>query len=505
MDRQPSGSAGRVTQLLAIALLAAAPFATGVAIAEADEVGISQLDTALFRVPKAGACKPEGGLRGWPLGVDAPPLPFAPGDNFAIDQLPLLEAYFPPQLWRERERFFYAGMRLEIGPCFADYAPPGFFADASERFRGRARLLPNGGLADYVAGTPFPPDSIDPAAADAGLRWAWNVAHRYQAAGFRGRFRISDMVGREGRAEPFEGELFKLQFAHRADRGASGYTADGARNKHWVAGGQLFAPFDAREYAWRQYRDLAHEADPARSDDLHAYLPDWRRVRRLAASGIEGLYMPSFSVGVVKPATIAGMGAGVSAGAVGAASDAITTKRSGFEGLEIRPLLYDWKILGVQDVLAPINAMAPAYPQMSDREFGPWGLSFASDRWDLRRALVLEGKVRGARGAQGVSRMVLYVDLQNRVPLYYLSFDRRDEAIDVGVYVGRWSEDRPDYPPWPDDAERPVRVIDSAGAAFANLADIGGWRRESWEAVSTPPDARAVRRLVSVNNLTKRR
>ena len=130
MDRQPSGSAGRVTQLLAIALLAAAPFATGVAIAEADEVGIPQLDTALFRVPKAGACKPEGGLRGWPLGVDAPPLPFAPGDNFAIDQLPLLEAYFPPQLWRERERFFYAGMRLEIGPCFADYAPPGFFADA---------------------------------------------------------------------------------------------------------------------------------------------------------------------------------------------------------------------------------------------------------------------------------------------------------------------------------------------------------------------------------------
>ena len=42
---------------------------------------------------------------------------------------------------------------------------------------------------------------------------------------------------------------------------------------------------------------------------------------------------------------------------------------------------------------------------------------------------------------------------------------------------------------WPDDEERPVRVIDPVGAAFANLADIGGWRRESWEFVSTSPSA----------------
>ncbi|MEE8507610.1 MAG: DUF1329 domain-containing protein [Myxococcota bacterium] len=460
-------------------------------------------------LPDPEVCEPRGGLRGWPIGVDAPPVSFEPGDTFSVEQLPLLRAYFPPELWSQRERFFYEGMRLEIGTCFADYSPPAFFLSAGASFRGKARLLPNGGLADYTAGLPFAAEDIDAGDEEAGIRWAWNVALRYQGAGFRGRFRITDMVGREGRAEPFEGELFKIQLAHRADRAAEGYTAKGARSKHWVAGGKFSAPFDAREYAWRQLRDLEHERVAERSDDLHAYLPDWRRVRRLSASGVEGLYMPSFSVGVVKPSTMVGMGGSVGASsgvaAMASGADAITTKRSGFEGLEIRPLLYHWRVVGVQDVIAPINANRPSYPAIGEREFGPWGLSFASDRWDLRRALILEGRIRAARGAKEVSRMVLYVDLQNLTPLFYMSFDRQDEAIDVGVYVGRWSEERADYPRWPDDPERPVRVIDSVGAAFANLADIGGWRRETWDAVSTPPDDRTVRRWVSVGNLTKGR
>ncbi|MCZ6783903.1 MAG: DUF1329 domain-containing protein [Proteobacteria bacterium] len=464
-----------------------------------------------WTVPPPGSCQPEDGLKGWPPGQDAPPVPFQPGDAFDLEQLAALKDYFPPQLWAERERFFYEGMRLEIGPCFADYSPPGFFTDATEAFKGKASLLENGGLQGYTAGLPFAPDTIDPAEPRAGLEWAWNVATRYQAAGFRGRFRISDMVGREGRAEPFEGQIFKIQLAHRADQAANGYRDKAARSKHWVAGGEFFMPFDAREYAWRQYRDVEHLEEVDRSDDLHAYLPDWRRVRRLGASGIEGIFMPSFSVGVVKPATIAGFGAGggsaggavSAAGAMGAGADAITTKRSGFEGMEIRPLLYDWEVKGVHDLLAPINAANPSYPELKDREYGPWGLSFASDRWDLRRALVIEGKTVNSRGATSVSRMILYVDLQTLAPIYYMSFDSRDEPIDVGQYVGRWSEDREDYPGWPDDPERPVRVIDTAGASFANLADIGGWRRETWDLVSTPPDGNQVRKLISVNNLTK--
>jgi hypothetical protein len=80
-----------------------------------------------------------------------------------------------------------------------------------------------------------------------------------------------------------------------------------------------------------------------------------------------------------------------------------------------------------------------------------------------------------------------------------------DEMSNVGVYAGRWSEAREDYPRWPDDPERPIRVIDSVGAAFANLAESGSWRRESWGNVATPPDDKKVKRMVSTGELTKRR
>jgi len=453
-------------------------------------------------IPPPGGCQPADGLKGWPIGVDAPPLPFDTGDSFALDQMAVLEGYLPPEIWKQRERFFYEGMRLEIGPCFADYSPPAFFDAATKRFAGKAKLRDNGGLADYQAGLPFVPASIDPRDTEAGLKWAWNVANRYQGAGFRGRFRVSDMVGRAGRAEPFEGEIFKIQLAHRADRPKDRYRAKGARNKAWVAGGKFFTPFAAREHAWRQYRDLSHETKRERSDDLHAYLPDHRRVRRLSAADVEGLYMPSFSVGVVQATTLTGLGG---MGSVGSAATSLTTKRSGFEGLEIRPLLYSWKVLGVQDVLSPINSNTPVYPEQKEGHFGTWGLSFASDRWDLRRALVLEGRSLVDRGERDPTRMLLYVDLQTLSPLYYMSYDARDEVMDVGQYVGRWSEARPDYPPWPDDAERPVRVIDSVAAAYANLAEGGGWRRESWDVVATPPSDREVKKLLSVSNLTKGR
>jgi hypothetical protein len=75
----------------------------------------------------------------------------------------------------------------------------------------------------------------------------------------------------------------------------------------------------------------------------------------------------------------------------------------------------------------------------------------------------------------------------------------------VGMYAGRWSEDRADYPRWPDDPARAVRVIDPVGAAFANLAEHGSWRRESWANVGTPPPDAEVKRLLSVNQLTKGR
>jgi len=466
-------------------------------------------------LPPPDACTPSGGRLAPGRPEDATPLPFQPGDVVGIDRVAVLANFLPAFFWQERERFFFDGMRLEIGPCYRDYAPPGFYQDATKAGEGKARLDDEGGLHDYGAGLPFAPARIALDDPQAGLKWLWNVEHRYQGAGFRGRFRLVDLVGRTGRAEPFTGEMFKILLTHRADRPAPKYEAANARGNLWVAGGLFFTPFDAREHAWRQYRHVESMTSARRTDDLHAYLPQWRRVRRISAANTEGLYMPSFSVGVVQSQQLP-VAAGGAAGAGGAGAVAgggagmagggatIQTKRSGFEGLELRPNLYAVRVLGLHDVLAPINLANAVWPANEDRDFGPWGLSFASDRFELRRALVLEATQREAAEASETARMTLYVDLQTLHPLYVATFDTDGEMTNVGVYASRWSEDRPDYPRWPDDPGREVRVLDPAGAAFANLAESGSWRRESWELVSTPPSDDEVKRMISTVQLTKR-
>jgi hypothetical protein len=484
--------------LLAIVLV----FAAGPALAQ----GASP-----WAVPGEGSCAPSGGTHVKPGAPpeDAVAAPFKTGETFAIDRIAVLERYLPEFLWTNRERFFYEGMRLEIGPCFRDYGAPGFFVAATEQGRGKATLTGAGGLSGWTAGLPFHPADIAAGSKDAGLRWLWNVQSRYQAAGFRGKFRMTDLVGKIGRAEPFEGEMFKLITSNRADR--PGYAAPGAKGRSFVAGGLFDKPFDARQYAWRQFRPEEMLTDAGRSDDLHAYLPQWRRVRRINSARTEGIYMPSFAVSMAPTQVLPVAGGAGGAGAVGAvqapgdAGGTIQAKRSGYEGLEFRPLLYDVTVVGLHDVLAPINATTPSYPENPDREFGPWGLSFASDRWDLRRALVLDLRAKQGTGSEIEARQILYVDLQTLQPLYIATYDDKNEMTNVGLYVGRWSEDREGYPRWPDDPERAVRVIDPAGAAFANLAESGSWRRESWANVSTPPADDDVKRLLSVNQLTKRR
>ncbi len=493
--------------LVILLLLAAWPASAALA----DESTPSAKPSA-WALPAPGACQPAGGLVAGPGGSpeDAPAaLPFKTGDVFELERLDVLQDFLPEFVWPHRERFFFDGMRLEIGPCFKDYSPPAFYDEATEAFRGQAKLSADGGLDDYTAGQPFAAGDLASEDPQAGDKWLWNVEFRYQAAGFHGKFRMTDLVGRIGRAEPFEGEMFKFQMAHRADRVEDGYVAPGARSKHFVAGGIFYKPFDAREHSWRQYRDLKHELEIKRSDDLHAYLPQWRRVRRLNANQVEGLYMPSFSVGVVQNQQLAvgvgGGGAGIgAAGGVTGVGGTVQNKRSGYEGLVFRPLLYETVVLGLHDVLAPINTTVPGYPENEDRDFGPWGLSFASDRWDLRRALVLEMRAKDPTGDLN-SRQVVYVDLQTLQPLYMATFDGKEEMTNVGLYAGRWSEDREGYPAWPDDEARPIRVIDSVGAAFANLAESGSWRRESWDNVGTPPPDKTVKRMTSVSGLTRRR
>jgi hypothetical protein len=449
-------------------------------------------------LPTEGSCASHGRLRGWPLGEDAPPFALEPGEVIGAERVSQIQGYLPPVIWDNRERFFFEGMRLEVGPCFRDYSPPPAFRDATEKFRGQARLADDGGLVSHVAGLPFPPDAIARDDSRAGSMWAWNVESRWQAAGFRGKFRIVDLV----HSEPYEGEIWKRELARRVDRGADGYRVPDTGTHLWAAGGRFFEPFSARGLAWLQLRDVASTTDATRWDDLYFYMQKTRKVHDLPASGVEGVFVPSFSMASQRGEPSPGSGAEASSAPdAGSGPSTFERKSSGFEGLESRPLLYSFRVLGVQDILAPINSANAAYPTQPNRDFGPSGLSWASDRWDLRRALVLEGRAReGAKlSDSGLAHTVLWVDLQTLYPLYFASYDAKGDTVDVGYWVGRFDGDPA------ESGGGALRVIEPVGAAFANLASRGSWRRESWEVTSsTEPDGE-VRRALSVGNLTKSR
>jgi hypothetical protein len=491
---------------LALALAAATPVT-----AESDP----------WQLPTAGACSPSGGLRGSDDDAAAR-FPYRSGDAVELAKLSTLRSFLPPELWEQRERFFFEGMRLEVGPCFADYAPPAFYAEAAQPAAVR---LTDGGLEGYRAGAPFPARGLAADDPDVAAKWAWNAALRYQGAGPSGKFRIVDFQRGQDQTFTHEGEFFLFQLLHRAD------LADGklpfADDALFAAGGRFLEPFPARHFAWRQLRPADALRNPDATDDLYAYLPEYRRVRRLPAARLESLYLPLYGVGgqIQQGLAVAsgpsggsgvsgagGAGGGVSAGG-GAASlgdpgpdvgGDVPTARSGFEGLALRPNLWRWRLVGVRDVLAPINLRSALYPADANRSFGPSGLSFANDRWDLRRALVLEARAKDAAAPDGEARVIWYFDLQTLTPLYTMSFDAQDRPMDVGVFAGRWSEEREGYRPWPggDAKDKDVRVIDPVGAAFATSADTG-WRRESWDVVSTPPSEGELRELISVSELTE--
>jgi hypothetical protein len=454
---------------------------------------------AAWVVPAEGVCRPEAGLLGAPGAEEnSTTLPLAPESTVAWAQIGALRRFLPKEVWEQRERFFHDGMKLVVGPCFRDYAPPGFFESATEASRGKVTLNDDGGVDvdGSFAGLPFAPDTIDPADPSAGARWAWNVQERHQGAGFRGRFRITDLFGHGGYAEPFEGEIFKLLLMQRTDRPERSFQVPFANGMHWVAGGAFDAPAQAKRFAWRQYRSLQNRRDPELRDDLHGYRPEWRRVRRIPSTEVEGLYAPAFRVELVA----LGRNAAPREDGVDAEID---VARSGFEGLEMRPILWSFRYVGQQDLLAPIDLSQPVWPEDAARDFGPSGLSLASDRWELRRSLVLEAIRRAGPDPRGIVREIRYVDLQTLVPLYTIAFDAKDAAIGITIFAGRWSEDRSSYPAWPDERKRPVRTIDSAAAVFAGPASGASWRRESWDLVSTPPSDVEARRLESLATFGK--
>ncbi len=434
---------------------------------------------------------------------DAAPILLEPGTRVTIEGMPALRELLPPELWIHRAEFFSPGMQLEVGPCHRRFPVSDSYARASEQYAGTARLDAAGNLLDYRAGIPFRPSSIDPEAPDAGARWAWNLAFRNRGAGPLGRFRLSEMPPAQARPLVYQGRFFLLQTGHRADLPAPDHAVPEARDAVFIGGGRFSEPFDVRELAWRQIRPHTALRRYREPDDTFVYVPTMRKMRRAASSFVDGMFVPRYqAAGDDGGGAISlgggglGGGAGLPGGAISpraAASAAVSEHvRRGFTTLLLRPNAYHWRLVGFRELLAPINVVVEGYPALTDRNFGRSGLSIASDRWDLRYAVVLEGRARDPGG--GFDQLILYVDHQTQLPLYAVA-RRAAQIVDVAIAAHRFSGDVPGYPEL-REGERSF-VFDPVAELGYGPIDRSGWRRESYDTRSLPLPSSEIRRYTS--------
>jgi hypothetical protein len=459
--------------------------------------------------PPEGQCPQRNAAPGAAPEIDSGGPLVREGEALSLERLLELRRLLPPELWSHRDVFFHEGMRMEIGWCHRRYSTAPFFAEATRTFAGRARLDAEGNLADYVAGLPFPPESIDPAAEDAALRWAWNFEMRYRGAGPVGRFRLVDLPDRVGVPETYLGDFFLVKTGHRADLAASDYRVPESTRTSWVAGGKFVEPFGARGLAWRQLRPREVEADWSKPDETFVYIPELRKPRRAASAWVDGVYTPRYRVagqndgGLVPYAQNQGeYSPGFTMLPTNAAKSIAATEdiRRGFMGLALRPNAYHWKLVGEREVLAPLNGANLGWPDFPDRNYGPWGLSMANDRWDVRWAVVLRGVAK--KEIDGVAGVTVWVDWQTQQPLFFFTWRKTGALLDVGVLVHRFSSDVGRYPAWPSG--EPANVFDPVAAGFYFVPGRGsGWRRESYDARSLPLEPDDLRKLTSTDDLQK--
>jgi hypothetical protein len=423
-----------------------------------------------------------------------------------FDGVPALRDLLPDEIWSNRHVFFYDGMRMEIGACHRRYPIPSFFTEATERFADAVSLDGKGNLSGYQAGLPFPPDRIDPKDRDAGVKWAWNLQQRFRGAGPVGNFRIVDMPGRVGAPQTYRGLFFLLKTRHRADLGETDHAVPEASGNEFVAGGRFLEPQSARHLAWRQMRPEATQGRYSVSDETFVYVPTMRKVRRAATPWVDGMYVPRYRVAGDSGGGGLAVGGDGYAGPQGAINPTAAASihqaehlPRGFTALALRPNAYVWRVVGEREVLAPLNSARPGYPVDRDRNFGPHGLSVASDRWDVRWAVVIQGRAR--RREQGFQSLTVYVDHQTQQPLYAVTKAERNRILDVGILVHRFSGDTLNYPGWPN-GER-ASVFDPVAEFFYRVVDDSGWRRESYNVRSTPAEPRLQRRFTSTDFLVR--
>ena len=408
-------------------------------------------------------------------------VPFKEGDVIGLEDVGKLKPYLPKEFWNNRDFFFYEGMQLEIGPTQADYSPSDVYKAATEKYRGEPRIGPDDSLENYTAGQPFPMDEIDCLGdPDAGTKIMHNHSYQWRGAGTHTRFYYSYWDRGEELPLYYEGHAEGAALSHRSEPTHEKNKGDvfrGEKRKS-ASGPTVEAPFDARGIVLLSYRYKSSDkprAD-AKNDDTWVYVPTLRRVRRISTaqrtdsiSGTDFTFDDLFSFNGIVPQ-------------------------------------YTWECLGEQKILGPMNTKVKAYPYDKDHNFGPYGLSFADDRWDLRDTVVVRFTPKNSD--HPYHHKDIYLDKETLVSLYSFAYDRKEELWKIIWHNKRWSEDHDLTGEWHKgwkDVPEPRDLI-IVSDIIANVQTGTGNRIEFWDRDATDfPSKGKVRRFIDVGRLTKGR
>jgi len=406
---------------------------------------------------------------------------FKEGDIVTLDKIEKIKPFLPPEFWDNRDFFFYEGMQLTIGPAYRDYSPPPVYTEATKKYSGKVKLGPENSLENYRAGQPFPIEAVDcKGDPQAGAKIAWDFVLRWEGFGW-GRASFYYSYWDRGEQLPlfYEGTSEGTSLAFRPEPEYDATDGDVFRNeKRYIASGpSVDAPFDARGIMLLSYRYKSSFGPKAtaKNDDTWVYVPSLRRVRRIssaqrtdAVSGTDFTFDDLFSFNGIVPQ-------------------------------------YEWHCLGEMNLLAPINSKIQAYPYEKNHNFGPYGLSFADDRWELRHAIKF--RFIPLNADHPYKQKDIYIDKNSMEPLYSFAYDRKGELWKLIWHNHRWSGDPPYdkvYTGWKSVPEpRDDTVVSDI---VVNVQTGTGNRIEFWDRSLAPMDSTGkIRRFIDVGRLTKGR
>jgi len=419
-----------------------------------------------------------------------PGVPFKEGDVVGFEEIDKLKDYLPTEFWENREYFFYEGMKLEIGPFFRKYGAADAYNAMTAKFDGQTKLGKDDGLENYTGGLPFTKIDCkgDP---QAGAKIIWNFVRAWNGDGALSNWSYTYWDRGEQLPLYYEGTAKIVNLKHRVEPqyADSGYDIFPNEKRLMAFGIEVEAPFDARGILVMSYRYKAADGalDQAKNDDTWVYVPDLRRVRRIStAQRTDSVQGTDFTMDDLRS----------------------------FAGI---PPQYEWKCLGEGKFLSPFNTRYLAYPYTDTYNFGPYGFSYANDRWEMREAWIIRFDPKN--DDHPYHHKDIYIDKETFEPLYSFAYDRKKELWKIIWHNHRYSEDwkgkTPEttdpkgksgvwYPGWEGVPEpKDLRIISDI---IVNVQTGTGNRIEFWNNHGMPlADKGKIRRYIDIGRLNKGR